>query len=74
MLTPEYFKKTGIFNADSVSVLLAKAEKTGITSEVEDMVLTAVISTHLLYNQFIEKQNTGLSMRSLKNLKPVNDN
>lgn len=74
MLTPEYFKKTGIFNADSVSVLLAKAEKTGITSEVEDMVLTAVISTHLLYNQFIEKQNTGLSMRSLKNLKTVNDN
>lgn len=74
MLTPEYFKKTGIFNADSVSVLLAKAEKTGISSEVEDMVLTAVISTHLLYNQFIEKQNTGLSMRSLKNLKTVNDN
>ncbi len=73
MLTPEYFKKTGIFNADSVSVLLAKAEKTGITSEVEDMVLTAVISTHLLYNQFIEKQNNGLSMRSLKNLKTVND-
>lgn len=73
MLTPEYFKKVGIFNADSVSVLLAKAEKTGITSEVEDMVLTAVISTHLLYNQFIEKQNNGLSMRSLKNLKTVND-
>lgn len=73
VLTPEYFKKTGIFNPDSVSVLLAKAEKTGITSEVEDMVLAAVISTHLLYDQFIEKQNYGLSMRSLKNLKTVND-
>ncbi len=73
MLAPEYFRKAGIFNYESVSVLLEKAERTGVTSEVEDMVLASVISTHLLYNQFIEGYNDNLSMRDLRNMKIIND-
>ena len=37
--------------------VIAKIEKTGIASEVDNMVLTSVISTHLLYYQFIENNN-----------------
>ena len=55
MLSPEYFRKAGIFDFDSVSNLLQKIEKTGNSSEVDDMVLVSVISTHLIYNQFIER-------------------
>ncbi len=54
MLSPEYFRKAGIFDFDSVSNLLQKIEKSGNSSEIDDMVLISVISTHLIYNQFIE--------------------
>ena len=39
-----------------LSAMLGKIEKTGTASEMDNMVLTAVISTHLLYHQFIENQ------------------
>ena len=74
MLGPEFFKKTGIFNYDSVKILLQKIEKTGNSSEVEDMVLASVISTHLLYYQFIEGQNTDFQINKLNNLKVIDDN
>ncbi len=37
------------------------------------MVLTSVISTHLLYYQFIENNNEEFKNGELKNLKIVND-
>ena len=73
MLSPEYFRKAGIFNFDSVSNLLQKIEKTGNSSEVDDMVLVSVISTHLIYNQFIERFQENLQNRTLINLKIIDE-
>lgn len=73
MLTPEYFAKAGIFSYNSISMLLHKIEKTGDSSEVEDMVLASVISTHILYNQFIERNSGIYPPERLNNLRIIND-
>lgn len=65
MFSKEQMEKTGIFDYDSVSALLTKIEKTGSASEVENMLLTAVVSTHLLHSLFMEKNY--LSSGILKN-------
>jgi asparagine synthase (glutamine-hydrolysing) len=71
MLSPEYFRSAGIFDFGSISGMLQKIEKTGSSSEVEDMVLASVISTHLLHNQFIEKNNGDFQTGKLNNLKLI---
>lgn len=73
MLSGTYTGKAGIFNPDSVASLTEKIEKTGIASEVDNMALTAVISTHLLYHQFIENNNSEYEREELRNLKIVED-
>jgi asparagine synthase (glutamine-hydrolysing) len=73
MLSPEFFKKAGIFDFNSISILLQKIGKTGNSSEVEDMVLASVISTHLFYNQFIEGRYENCLAKELNNLKVVDD-
>ena len=73
MLSDTYTKRAGIFNFKSISDLLNKIEKTGTSSEVDNMVLTAIISTHLLHHQFIENQNEEYQNGELKNLKIIED-
>jgi asparagine synthase (glutamine-hydrolysing) len=73
MLSPGYFAKAGIFDYTSIANMLLKIEKTGNSTEVEDMVISSVISTHLLYNQFIEKNNSIFRNTALNNLKVIND-
>jgi asparagine synthase (glutamine-hydrolysing) len=73
MLTDTYTKKAGVFNHDSISAMISKIEKTGISTEVDNMVLTSVISTHLLYYQFIENINKEFQSEELRNLKIVDE-
>jgi asparagine synthase (glutamine-hydrolysing) len=73
MLSDNYFRKVNIFNSDSIAGLISKIEKTGVSSEIDNMVLSSVISTHLLYYQFIENKNEEFKPRELRNLKTVND-
>jgi asparagine synthase (glutamine-hydrolysing) len=73
MLSDTYTKQAGIFDYESISGLLAKIEKTGIASEVDNMALTFIISTHLLNYQFIENRNKEFRGKELKNLRVVND-
>jgi asparagine synthase (glutamine-hydrolysing) len=73
MLAPRFFEKAGIFSYNSISNLLQKIGKTGNSSEVEDMVLASVISTHILYNQFIERNHENLRKGELNNLKIIDD-
>ncbi|MCU0473430.1 MAG: asparagine synthase (glutamine-hydrolyzing) [Bacteroidales bacterium] len=73
MLSEDYTRKAGIFDFDSFSSMLKRIEKTGISSEVDNMVLTSVISTHLLYYQFIENYNEEFKGGTLKNMKIIED-
>ena len=73
MLSDTYTRNAGIFDHDSITAMLSRIEKTEIASEVDNMTLTAVISTHLLYYQFIENHNEEFKRGSLKNLKVIED-
>jgi asparagine synthase (glutamine-hydrolysing) len=73
MLSETYFKKANIFNFDSVNGLISRIEKTGSASEIDNMVLSSVVSTHLLNYQFIDNNNEEFKPAELKNLKIVND-
>jgi asparagine synthase (glutamine-hydrolysing) len=73
MLSEEYFNKTGIFNYNSISGLISKIEKTGVSSEVDNMVLSTIISTHLLHHQFIENKNEEFKPAELSKLKIISD-
>ncbi len=68
MLSETFTNKAGIFNFNSITSMLSRIEKAGTTSEMDDMFLTTIISTHLLYNQFIENNNNAFRPARLKNL------
>lgn len=74
MLSESFTSKVGVFNYESVSNLLTRIKKTGTSTEVDNMVITSVITTHLLYNQFIGKQVDFFSSGELINHKIINDN
>ncbi len=68
MLSERVAREAGVFNHDSVSALLGKIEKTGTASETDNMVLTSVISTHLIWHQFIRSSGAEIQNRPLNNL------
>ena len=53
--------------------LYKRIEKTGTASEMDNLALAAVISTHLLHRQFIENVNDDFRPPGLKNLKIIED-
>jgi asparagine synthase (glutamine-hydrolysing) len=73
MLSEKYTQKTGIFNFHSFSALLKRVKKTGTASEMDNMVLAAVISTHLLHYQFIENNNAEFQGGALNNLRVIKE-
>jgi asparagine synthase (glutamine-hydrolysing) len=73
MLSDNYTKRAGIFNHDSLSSMISKIENTGVSSEIDNMVLASVISTHLINYQFIENHNEEFQSDNLKNLKIIDD-
>ena len=73
MLSDEYTKKVGVFNMETLRPFYNKIEKAGAASEMDNMVLAVVISTHLLYHQFIESNHDEFHTPELKNLKIVED-
>jgi asparagine synthase (glutamine-hydrolysing) len=73
MLSEESFTKSGIFNFETISGLVSKIENTGVSSEIDNMILSSVISTHLLYYQFIENKNDEFRHGELRKLKIINE-
>ena len=73
MLSETYTNKAGLFNFNSIGSVISRIKKTGVTSEMDDMLLTTIISTHLLFNQFIENNNEGFKAKKLSNLRIIED-
>jgi len=73
MLSEKMTKQAGIFSYESVAALLTKIEKTGTASETDNMVIAAVISTHLVYRQFIEDKNPEFRNGPLNNLRIIEE-
>jgi asparagine synthase (glutamine-hydrolysing) len=73
MLSESTTKKAGVFSQESIACLLDRIGKSGTASEMDNMVITSVISTNLLYHQFIEDQNREYQKSPLNNLKVINE-
>ncbi len=73
MLSEKMTRQADIFSFKSVSALLAKIEKTGTISEMDNMVLATVISTHLIHHLFIDNINPEYSNGPLKNLRIIKE-
>ena len=54
MLSAESLKACGVFNFESISNLINKIKTAQIPSEVDNMALVGVLSTQLLFNQFVK--------------------
>ncbi len=61
ILSRRFLKESNIFNPDSVSRLLLKMNSGKAYSEIDNMALTAIISTQLLYHLFIKSFNNQYS-------------
>jgi asparagine synthase (glutamine-hydrolysing) len=57
-LSEEHLIRSGVFNPESVQNLIKKLKSGKQISEVDNMALTGIISTQLLYRQFVEKTYT----------------
>ena len=73
MLSEKSINKVGVFNYKSLSDVISRIRKTGISSEMDDMLITSVISTQLLHFQFIENNNKEFQQRILINPKVIED-
>lgn len=51
-LSKENLKKTGYFDSDAVTGLVAKFQRSGRVSETEEMVLTGILSVQLLHSMW----------------------
>lgn len=80
--TPEYLpdllsghelKDSGIFNAESVQRLINNMKHAKQISEVDNMALTGIISTQLLYDQFVRRKHNPISHIDYKNCKIIDD-
>lgn len=73
MFSPAFTAKVGIFEPNSITDLLTKIEKTGQSSEVENMTLASAVSTHLLYSQFMEGINRGGGPEGLRRYRLIRE-
>ena len=72
ILSKKQLKETGIFNPDSVHRLLENMKSGNQVSEVDNMALTAIISTQLLDKQFVQNEKP-LIESELANCKVINE-
>ncbi|HEY5593333.1 MAG TPA: asparagine synthase (glutamine-hydrolyzing) [Paludibacter sp.] len=55
MLSTDSIMASRVFNADSVSNLINKIKTAQVPSEVDNMAIVGVLSTQLLFNQFVKE-------------------
>lgn len=73
MFSRTSFESAGVFNPNSVDAILEKIRKQSTATEVENMLLTFVSSTHILAEQFIHQKARPMQQMQLTNLKVIND-
>lgn len=71
-LSADYTKKVGVFNPEKLASLLKKMNSSNSTNELDNMSLTAILSTHLLHHQFIENnKNDGFKLSKLQVIRDI---
>lgn len=70
-ISDDQLKKTGIFEPALIKGLIKKISKGNQFSDVDNMALTGIISTQLLYNQFVNKKMRPKKKLGLTNMKII---
>ena len=74
MLSKKKIKEFGVFSFDKVNMLLEKIITKSQLSEIDNMALTAILSTQILHNHFVNKNIPKLKVQDLIKLdKIIND-
>lgn len=73
LLSAEKINEFGIFSVDKVELLLKKIKTGGKISEIDNMSLTAILSTQLLYDQFVNRNIKELAINDLIQLNKIID-
>ena len=73
MLSEEMIQNVGVFNPKTIQTFIQKVRNTDRVSEMENMTLVSIISTHLLYQQFIDKKYEELTPGILLKSRIIND-
>ena len=80
--SPEYFQEmlseskinsTGLFNFNSVIRLLNKIESSQMPSEVDNMALTAILSSQILSDMFVNNNKPRIDESMLVNTKVIQE-
>jgi asparagine synthase (glutamine-hydrolysing) len=71
LLSPAVISSTGLFNPAVVGQLTAKLERGLPLSETDDMALVGVLSTQLVYNQFVSDFNQPAPLDASDDVKVV---
>lgn len=72
MLSEDKIKSYGIFDPQKVKSLITNSRNQNIMSEIDQMAITGILSTQLLYMMFVEKHiHSDVSL--LNNFKIIND-
>jgi len=71
LLQPEAIRSAGLFNPAAVSQLVLKIDQGRPLGETDDMALVGIISTQLVYEQFIRKFRSSVPLNSSDNVKIV---
>ncbi|MCK4562537.1 MAG: asparagine synthase C-terminal domain-containing protein, partial [Flavobacteriaceae bacterium] len=71
MLSDKQIKNSGIFNSKHVNLLLVKMKSKKQVSEIDNMALTGILSTQILYDLFVNRNIDALSEEDLVKLDKV---
>ena len=73
LLSEKGLKETGLFNPEMVQKLTKKIKENQTATEIENMALAGILSTQLLYHQFITGKRYRPEITELKNLRTFMD-
>jgi asparagine synthase (glutamine-hydrolysing) len=71
LISDNGLKETGLFNPVAVQNLIKKIKENQIVTEIENMALAGILSTQLLYHQFITGKHYRPEITELKNLRTI---
>lgn len=72
MLSPEKIEAAGCFHPPAITALINKVERLGQLSESDDMTLAGILSTQLVYQQFVAHPQPGPPLTPQDDVKSIN--
>ncbi|MBN1414622.1 MAG: asparagine synthase (glutamine-hydrolyzing) [Bacteroidales bacterium] len=73
LLSDRGLKETGLFNSKQVQKLVAKVKENKVVTEIDNMALAGILSTQLLYTQYISRRGYNPELPELLNCKTIID-